>query len=308
FLDRAYPDNTISGQAINLNPMDSGSYSVSFYNTYTGSVISTTTLTTSGKILNIPVPSFVSDIAVRVTKTSGAASNTNFAGDPGFEGETANQTPSAWNTWPGAAGTDWDADYSEALTPHTGANRGTHYKATNYEVYTYQTITGIPNGTYTYKAWVISSGGQTARFIEAKDYGSSSLLQTNIPSTSTWTQIVVDNIPVTNGQCTIGVYSKGNAGNWLGFDDIQFVLQGTGSALRLAPTSAAANAIVYPNPVHDELIIPGISTLTNVKVYAVSGEKKIDSMISSRILNVSALSAGAYVLKMKNQVIKFIKD
>lgn len=315
FINRANTQDSISGQVVNLSIMDSGSYSVKFYNTYTGVLMSTSTLTCpSTGILEIPVPHFLHDIAIKVLKISGPVGNTNYAGDPGFEGETANQTPSGWSTWPGAAGTDWDADYSEALTPHTGVNRGTQYKSSAFEVYTFQIITGIPNGTYTYKAWVISSGGQNYKFIEAKDYGSATLLQTTIPTTGTWTQISVSNIPVTNGQCTIGIYSNGNAGNWLGFDDIEFVRQtGGGSRAEDSVHAAAAPAIVtpelviYPNPATDQLFLKGLPDAVNVQVYSIKGEKLMDTKVTDQKLYIGALTPGTYVLKVNNQAIKFIK-
>ena len=317
FINRANTQDSISGQVVNLSVMDSGSYSVKFYNTYTGAVISTTTLTCpSTGYLHISVPKFLHDIAIKVSKISGPVGNTNYAAGPGFEGETANQTPSGWSTWPGAAGTDYDADYSEALTPHTGTNRGTQYKASAFEVYTFQIITGIPNGTYTYKAWVISSGGQSSTFIEAKDYGSTPLLQTNIPTTGTWTQIEVDNIPVTNGQCTIGIYSKGAAGNWNGFDDITFTKNsGGGSAATDSvhtrsspvPIDIRPAVVIYPNPANDELLIQGIVGSATVQVYSIKGDKVMEKVVSGQPLYIGQLSPGVYVLKINNQTMKFIK-
>ena len=38
-----------------------------------------------------------------------------------------------------------------------------------------------------------------------------------------WTQVTIPNIPVTNGQCTIGFYSVAGAGQWLNFDDVELV-------------------------------------------------------------------------------------
>jgi len=98
-----------------------------------------------------------------------------------------------------------------------------HWKDVTYNVYTYQTKTGLPNGTYTAKAWVRSSGGQTKCYFEAKDYGSSAL-NTNLPQSFNYVQVTISNISVTNGQCTIGFYSEGPGKKWCSFDDVQLYL------------------------------------------------------------------------------------
>src|SRR5690606_23259795 len=93
-----------------------------------------------------------------------------------------------------------------------------------YQVYTYQTKTNLPNGIYTLKAWIKNGGGQNECYMNAKDYGGPEL-KVNIPKTGVYTQITIPNIKVTNGQCTIGFYSDGNAGNWLTIDDVEFYLE-----------------------------------------------------------------------------------
>lgn len=97
---------------------------------------------------------------------------------------------------------------------------GAHYRGAPYKVYTYQTVTGIPNGTYTAKAWVKSSGSQVQCYFQAKNYGGSALT-VNIPRSATWTQVSIANINVTNGQCEVGVYSDGIKNTWVEFDDIE---------------------------------------------------------------------------------------
>ena len=80
-------------------------------------------------------------------------------------------------------------------------------------------MTGLPNGTYTLKVWEKSSGGQTTAQIYVKNYGGSELDAAINTSISSWTQITVPNIQVTNGQAQIGLYSVANAGNWVRVDD-----------------------------------------------------------------------------------------
>jgi hypothetical protein len=100
---------------------------------------------------------------------------------------------------------------------------GAHWYGSAYKVYTYQTVTGLANGTYTAKAWVKSSGGQTQCYLEAKNYGGSAVT-VNIPRSVSWTQVTIPNITVSNGQCVVGVYSNGAKNTWCEFDDIQLYL------------------------------------------------------------------------------------
>ena len=67
----------------------------------------------------------------------------------------------------------------------------------------------------------MSGGGQTTVRMEAKNCGGSQLNQ-NIPTTSTWTQITIANINVSNTQCTIGFWSVAGANQWMNFDDVEF--------------------------------------------------------------------------------------
>jgi len=139
--------------------------------------------------------------------------------NPSFENDGATQTPNGWTTW---SNYDADADYTETNGGgHTGSYHGTHWKASSYEIATGQMVTNLPNGTYTLSAWVKSGGGQNAVYMYCNEYGGNEL-QANIPTTSTWTQITIPNIQISNGKIQFGIYSRANAGNWIHFDD--FVL------------------------------------------------------------------------------------
>ena len=146
---------------------------------------------------------------------------TNHVLNNSFEADGATQTPSNWSTWPGNSGYDADADYTET-GGYSGTYRLTHYKASNYEVYTSQTITGLSNGYYTLRAWVISGGGQSKLYMDAKNTGSPDQ-KYNIDAWGwpDWTQIEIPGIQVVNGQCTVGFYSLGNAGNWFSVDSYE---------------------------------------------------------------------------------------
>jgi|GEM_PF-6127681 len=152
---------------------------------------------------------------------SNLVTNGEFEANGGFV-----QSPTGWSTW--SSNNRADADYAESNTPFVGTYHLTHYKDTTpYGVYTYQTITGLTNGWYTLKAWVRNSGGQTEAWMEAKDYGG--VKQTiNLPVTSTYSQVTIPNIIVTNGQGVIGFWSDTGATNnweWITVDSVQFYKQ-----------------------------------------------------------------------------------
>jgi len=189
------------------------------------------------------LPSGQHTLKVRVTGTKFSAStnyyvavdrveitggSTNLAVNPGFEADgAATQTPTGWLEWSGTGTTS--ASYTET---NLGANSGTyhltHYNGEtgSWNVYTYQTFTGLANGTYTLTAWARRSGnGFTFSQLEAKDFGGTSTLSAPIPDSSSYQQVTVSNINVTNGQCTIGFWTQVDNGTNYPFvfmDDVSF--------------------------------------------------------------------------------------
>lgn len=96
----------------------------------------------------------------------------------------------------------------------------THWKASAYQVTTFQTKTGLVSGTYTLRAWGMSGGGQSVVRLYAKNFGGTEKNLT-LPTTSTWTQISITGINVTNGQCEIGLTSTASANQWANLDDVE---------------------------------------------------------------------------------------
>lgn len=149
------------------------------------------------------------------------ASYLNLVTNPGFENDgVPTQTPTGWST----AGANPDADYTQS-GGHIGSYMLLHWDDVDYEVYTYQTITGLTNGLYTLTAWVKNDyGNLSTAYMEVKDYGGTTRTY-NIPISSTWTQISITDINVTNGQCTIGFYSNSPSTRWYDVDDVEFYIQ-----------------------------------------------------------------------------------
>ena len=87
----------------------------------------------------------------------------------------------------------------------------------------YQEITDLPNGTYTMTAWVKSSGGQNVCNVYAQsgDEKKTYSVKTNIDD---WKEIVVaTDIKVTDGKCTVGLYSDAHANEWVQMDNVRLV-------------------------------------------------------------------------------------
>ncbi len=144
---------------------------------------------------------------------------TNLVVNPSFEDNGAwTDNPIGWST----SGPNPGADFAESVaSPHSGSYILSHWSASPYKVYTYQTKENLPNGTYTLKAWVKRGSGQTECYMNAKDYGGSEL-RVNIPATGVWTQITISDIKVTSGQCTFGFYSDAGANQYCSIDDVEF--------------------------------------------------------------------------------------
>lgn len=120
------------------------------------------------------------------------------------------QTPSGWST--AADGSDQDADFADK-EGHNSEYCLKHFKNSAYKVFTYQELTGLETGYYSLTAWALNGGGQNACYITAKDYGDIDRM-TSLPFTNGWTLVIVRGIHVTNGRCTIGIYSDALPGNW----------------------------------------------------------------------------------------------
>ncbi|MFE2297670.1 glycosyl hydrolase 53 family protein [Streptomyces sp. NPDC059445] len=157
----------------------------------------------------------------------------------GFESDGAGvAVPAGWSE-SGSTG----ASYVES-GGHGGSYRLSHYSASAYKVETYQTLTGLTNGSYKLTAWVRSGGGQNSAYLALKNCGGAEQ-RTDLPvSTSGWIHLVVP-VSVTGGQCTISVSSDANAGNWINVDDLTFTTGTTGLSVKGSDISSLAKSEAY---------------------------------------------------------------
>lgn len=82
-----------------------------------------------------------------------------------------------------------------------------------------QQITDLPDGTYTLRASVKSSGGQNecVLYANTEDKKYTASLKSKMDN---WTDVVVKDIVVENGECEIGLYSDALAGNYVRINDL----------------------------------------------------------------------------------------
>ncbi|MGP4033662.1 hypothetical protein [Pseudarthrobacter sp. 1C304] len=90
-----------------------------------------------------------------------------------------------------------------------------------FTITTKQNLEFLPNGTYTLSARVKSGGGQDYNLLRVLNHGSTEQIVT-IPTTSTWTQITIPNVQVTNGKATVALSAKGSGGQWTLIDTMSF--------------------------------------------------------------------------------------
>ena len=77
---------------------------------------------------------------------------------------------------------------------------------------------------YTFRAWALSSGGQSAAYLYAKNYGGPERIAAPV-GTSGWTQVTIPDVNVSNGSLEVGFWSNAGAGQYLMFDDAELFRQ-----------------------------------------------------------------------------------
>lgn len=108
----------------------------------------------------------------------------------------------------------------------------------------------LPNGNYTMKTWVKSTGGQNSALIYVRGAGDDKIVNVN-KKMSDWTEVTIDNINVTNGTVQIGIYSDANAGNWLMADDFTLIGNGVVTPPVIEPDSIPDGKLIKSLTVND---------------------------------------------------------
>jgi hypothetical protein len=248
-----------------------------------------------------------------VYNAGGGSNSVNYLQNPGFEVDNASvQTPANWSTW--TPDNTADADYSQTGNQRSGNWNLAHWRNGGYNVFTYQTVTGLANGTYTATVYARTIGTPSQCLIKAQDFGGTALT-TNI-SGSAYTKYTISNIQVTNGQCIIGVYTSGNQNSAAVFDDFTLSNNINPFVNRAAPirplvieaTVQSTVKGVYPNPANNEVTVRYIlspNTSSSVTIFSIEGKmvKQIlftssDNGIGKVNIDVADLQSGTYLIKV----------
>jgi hypothetical protein len=137
----------------------------------------------------------------------------NYALNPSFEADrVAMAQPAGW-----IAGGDASAN---ATGGHTGRWKWRLSSTAAYQSSLTQSVTGLPNGTYTLAAWIESSGGQSVAQIFATGFGGATVDASVNTAMASWSHVSVPGIVVTNGTCQIGVQTTASAAQWVNVDDV----------------------------------------------------------------------------------------
>jgi len=90
-------------------------------------------------------------------------------------------------------------------------------------VITSQLLTFIPNGRYRLRAWTKATEGLAEAVLEV-DTGDGLVYTAAIAPSTTWNEVVVEDVMVTNNRAHISIISAGELGQWLKVDDVAFEL------------------------------------------------------------------------------------
>ncbi|HEX4788205.1 MAG TPA: arabinogalactan endo-1,4-beta-galactosidase [Actinospica sp.] len=134
--------------------------------------------------------------------------------NPAFNADgTGTATPAGWTTT-GTAG----ASFTE--TTGYGYNSDpyqlTHWSTAAYKVDTSQRVTGLANGDYTLGAWVKSSGGDNANYMELQSGRNVNKTAVPVISDGSWLYVVTS-VHVVGHEASIHLISDSNAGDWTNY-------------------------------------------------------------------------------------------
>jgi hypothetical protein len=176
----------------------------------------------------------------RPVEVSGAR---NLLLNPGFGSPYDVVDPAGIPYWEKRPHTDYKTSAIVAVAgPKTGATHNS--EDANYVVVSdtsafssslCQTVEGIPDGLYEFRAWVKRGGPTPSEMLAyVEDYGGPTLFEdlkgakypvlANDPAGTAYTEMVIEGVHVTNGRATVGFYVNGAAGSFLMLDDVSFRL------------------------------------------------------------------------------------
>ncbi|WP_374605010.1 glycosyl hydrolase 53 family protein [Niveibacterium sp.] len=170
---------------------------------------------------NFKLVGHLSNFDVPVEAAVAVVPRRNLIEDPSFE----NGKLEGWTITGTAAAISNERNPGNAKT---GQQSMHYWLGEPFKVEATRSYAGIPNGTYSLKAWAAGGGGEKSIELIARDCGDGKRYTKTITNTGwqKWAQYTVSGIKVTNGACTVGVAIDGQTGNWGNVDDFEFIRDG----------------------------------------------------------------------------------
>ena len=161
------------------------------------------------------------------------------------------------------------------------------------------TVDESTNYDITFRVASNSNGGR----FNLKANGQTVVSNNSVPNTGGWTtftELVVNNVPLEAGETVIRMNLTGS---YFNFDNIQFEKASGETDVQVI---SGNNLSVKPNPFTDELRIEGLQSHQIWKLYSLDG-RLLKEGTSNRIVT-SDLNSGIYILRTNNQSFKLIKN
>ncbi|MDW9381293.1 T9SS type A sorting domain-containing protein [Chryseobacterium sp. JV558] len=209
--------------------------------------------------------------------------------------------PGTWETW--------DSYDSSFNAPHSGTHfLGLEYGSTAHDDYVISpaiVVTAGVSDKLTF--WARNRGAGLAETVDIKVStttptvaGLTNTLAAALKPPTSWNQYTYDLTPYVGQTIYIAFYSTTEDIWFIGIDDFQI------SANSLSVSDAKADnsrASIYPNPVKDILYIKNKTKISEINIYDFNGKLVKKEMMSSEngTVNVSELSTGNYILKIKDK-------
>jgi arabinogalactan endo-1,4-beta-galactosidase len=97
-----------------------------------------------------------------------------------------------------------------------------YWKATPFKFSLSRRMAGLEDGSYTLRAWSMGGGGEKDYFLYAKASGPELKARIVNSGWQKWSLYEIEGIPVSGGECEIGLSMDGDSGCWGNVDDVEF--------------------------------------------------------------------------------------
>ncbi len=148
----------------------------------------------------------------------------------------------------------------KTTAPYNGAWSAKHQANADYTATLKQTVKDLPDGTYTLRASVKSSGGQNECILYA-NVGDEKYTASAKNGKGQWETLVIKDIEIKDGKCEVGLYSDTVGGKYAYIDDMFLTRNYDGTVIDGKPNT---NVPDDPPPMAKPTPVPGmLATITD---------------------------------------------